>query len=230
MKFSKPLKNIWHITVYFGELLWYGRHKGLDLRVRDKHFPTGIGMPLYAPADGTIVQQSWDNRAGNVLVLDHREGWTTRYYHLSEFVLQAGAQVKEGDLIGHCGDTGAWVTGAHLHWEVRKNNVPVNPLLHLKEDEGGEEDILKKLNMTYEELYDKVANDLIKNGFMRKRPEIKQDDKTGAVYQINDEKKVKYQIPTQEDDIAMLAAFNASSFLTKDQKLYKTVSERKDVF
>lgn len=223
MKFSKPLKHVWYVTTYHGESIWYGKHKGLDLRTKNKHFPTGVGQPLYAPADGKVTMHRWDERAGNMLFMDHGDGWTTRYYHLADYVGHQGREVKEGELIGHCGDTGKYVRGSHLHWEVRKDNVPVDPLKYLK-TEGEQEDILKEIDMTYEELLSKLSQD----GFVKKRVELNQDPKNGAVYWVNNNKK--YKLGTQPDDIAVIGALLAGEPLSDVERSYPTTTNRKDVF
>lgn len=221
MKFSKPLHHVWYITVYFGEQLWYGKHKGLDLRTKNKHFPSGIGQPCYAPADGTIIKQYYNAKAGNVLVMDHGEGFTTLYFHLEEFIHPMGTHVKEGTLIAHCGASGEYVKGSHLHWEVRKDGVPQNPLHYLKNEEG--EDILKDINMTYEELVEK----LYKDGFIKKRVQINLDHKDGSVWYVD--KGKRYKIGTNDDDIAILAALMAAEPLSDVERGYPITTKRTDV-
>jgi murein DD-endopeptidase MepM/ murein hydrolase activator NlpD len=95
-------------------------HPGLDISA-DK------GDPVYATADGTIVNASPAGNYGNLVVIDHGYGLETRYGHLSAFKVKQGQAVKRGDLIGLVGSTGR-ATGAHLHYEVRANGRILNPL------------------------------------------------------------------------------------------------------
>lgn len=95
-------------------------HPGLDISA-DK------GDPVYATADGTIVNAAASGNYGNLVVIDHGYGLETRYGHLSAFKVKQGQAVKRGDLIGLVGATGR-ATGAHLHYEVRANGRILNPL------------------------------------------------------------------------------------------------------
>jgi len=222
MQFSKPLKNIWYITVFFGEELWYGKHKGLDLRVKDKHFPSGLGMPLYAPADGKVTLHKWDERAGNMLFMDHGDGWTTRYYHLTDYVGSQGRDVKEGDLIGHCGGTGIWSTGPHLHWEVRKNNIPVDPLKYLKDD-ASNNDIFNGMFKNEQELKDWLK----KEGYVKKDPDLFQD-KDGSLWRCKN--NMRYKLGTASDDFTIIDARFVQGWLNDDHKSWPVTTNRKDVY
>lgn len=95
-------------------------HPGLDISA-DK------GDPVYATADGKVVNASLAGNYGNLVILDHGYGLETRYGHLSAFRVTAGQQVKRGDLLGQVGSTGR-ATSAHLHYEVRANGRILNPL------------------------------------------------------------------------------------------------------
>lgn len=94
-------------------------HYGLDVAA-------SIGTPIYAPANGTIIFTGVRGGYGKLISIDHGYGVTTRYAHLSEFHVKPGQRVTRGDRIGSVGNTGR-STGPHLHYEVRVNNVPVNP-------------------------------------------------------------------------------------------------------
>jgi murein DD-endopeptidase MepM/ murein hydrolase activator NlpD len=95
-------------------------HPGLDISA-DK------GDPVYATADGKVVNASAAGNYGNLVILDHGYGLETRYGHLSAFKVKLDQQVKRGDLIGLVGSTGR-ATGPHLHYEVRANGRILNPL------------------------------------------------------------------------------------------------------
>ncbi len=100
-----------------------GMHNAIDIS-------TAVGQPVRAPADGIVVKSEWANGYGNVIYLSHGYGFSTRYGHLSSFAVRPGQRVKRGDVIGYVGSTGR-STGPHLHYEVRLNNNPVNPLEYI---------------------------------------------------------------------------------------------------
>lgn len=95
-------------------------HQGLDISAEKGH-------PVYATADGTVNSASYNGDYGNLVVLTHDFGLSTRYGHLSKFNVKSGDTVKRGDVIGFVGSTGR-STGAHLHYEVLANGKLVNPL------------------------------------------------------------------------------------------------------
>jgi murein DD-endopeptidase MepM/ murein hydrolase activator NlpD len=96
-------------------------HEGLD-------FTTDIGAPVYATGKGEVVRKDYSKRGyGNQLVIDHGYGYKTRYAHLNEFKAEEGETVKRGEMIATIGNTGL-STGPHLHYEVRKDGKPVNPI------------------------------------------------------------------------------------------------------
>ena len=82
---------------------------------------------MLATGDAHVVAAGMNGAYGNMVVLDHGFGITTRYGHLSRIVVADGQQVKRGDLIGFVGSTGR-STGAHLHYEVWMNGRLTNPL------------------------------------------------------------------------------------------------------
>jgi murein DD-endopeptidase MepM/ murein hydrolase activator NlpD len=96
-------------------------HQGMD-------FTAKSGTPIYATGDGVVTKA--DNRAsgyGNHIVIRHGYGYETLYAHLSKYKARIGLRVKRGDVIGYVGSTGR-SEAPHLHYEVHKNNRPVNPL------------------------------------------------------------------------------------------------------
>jgi murein DD-endopeptidase MepM/ murein hydrolase activator NlpD len=98
-------------------------HGGLDLAA-------GMGTPVMAAQDGRVIFEGPRGTYGNTVILDHGMGLTSWYGHLSQTLARQGQSVKRGDVIGKVGRTGR-ATGPHLHFEVRKNNQPQNPLLYL---------------------------------------------------------------------------------------------------
>lgn len=95
-------------------------HTGVD-------FAGGVGTPILAPANGVVVFAAPLQLRGNTVVLDHGLGVMTAYFHLSEMFVAPGTAVTTGQPIGAGGSTGL-STGPHLHWDVRVNGVPVNPV------------------------------------------------------------------------------------------------------
>ncbi|HXD33212.1 MAG TPA: peptidoglycan DD-metalloendopeptidase family protein [Pyrinomonadaceae bacterium] len=88
------------------------------------------GAPIVAGAKGTVTFVGWQHGYGRLIVIDHGGGLTTRYGHLSEFDIEQGVEVARGQFIGRVGSTGR-STGPHLHYEIRINDDPVNPLQYL---------------------------------------------------------------------------------------------------
>jgi len=95
-------------------------HPGLDIAANR-------GTPVRATADGVVRSSAYDGNYGNAVVVEHSSWISTRYGHLSRFAVQAGQEVRRGDLIGYVGSTGR-ATGAHLHYEILLNGQPINPL------------------------------------------------------------------------------------------------------
>lgn len=88
------------------------------------------GAPIGATADGTVTYAGWMNGYGNLVIVDHGNGLSTRYGHMSRIEATVGQTVTHGQLIGLVGSTGR-STGPHLHYEVRINDKPVDPLPYL---------------------------------------------------------------------------------------------------
>ncbi|MBB5705836.1 M23 family metallopeptidase [Sphingopyxis panaciterrulae] len=102
------------------------RHNGIDI-------PAPYGTPIYATADGTVGRAQRLGGYGNYVEIEHGNAIETRYGHMSRFVVQSGQHVKKGDIIGYVGSTGR-STGNHLHYEVRIDGAPVNPLPFVRAD------------------------------------------------------------------------------------------------
>ncbi len=98
-------------------------HPGIDIAAPS-------GTPVEAAGDGLVVEAGWESGYGNCILIDHGDGITTRYAHLSKILVVVGEQVKRGEVIGAVGMTGR-ATGPHLHYEVRIHDTPVNPVRFL---------------------------------------------------------------------------------------------------
>lgn len=101
----------------------YEFHTGQDI-------DAAWGAPVVAGAAGKVSFVGWQNGYGQLVVIDHGGGLTTRYGHLSHIEVAQGKTVVRGELLGRVGSTGR-STGPHLHYEVRINDEPVNPLQYL---------------------------------------------------------------------------------------------------
>jgi murein DD-endopeptidase MepM/ murein hydrolase activator NlpD len=98
-------------------------HEGLDISNR-------VGTHIIAPADGIVTDTGQDYSFGKVIVISHGFGMTSRYCHLSKIFVTPGQKVKRGNKIAEIGNTGK-STGPHLHYEVRINGIPVNPMKYI---------------------------------------------------------------------------------------------------
>lgn len=101
----------------------YEFHSGQDIEA-------DMGAPVISGASGRVTFVGWQNGYGQLVVVDHGGGLTTRYGHLSHIDVELDQVVERGQLVGKVGSTGR-STGPHLHYEVRINDQPVNPLPYL---------------------------------------------------------------------------------------------------
>ncbi|OYY58346.1 MAG: hypothetical protein B7Y55_02765 [Polynucleobacter sp. 35-46-207] len=90
-------------------------------------FKAEHGTPILATGDGVVAKVDVDRNNGQYIDIEHASGFTTRYAHVSSFAVKAGEQVKRGQTIANVGNTGR-STSAHLHYEIRYQGIPINPL------------------------------------------------------------------------------------------------------
>jgi murein DD-endopeptidase MepM/ murein hydrolase activator NlpD len=110
------------VTSGFG-MRWGRMHEGIDIGV-------GYGTPIHAAAAGRVVYAGWMSGYGNLVAIDHGRGISTAYGHQSSIAVSVGQVVAQGQTIGYVGCTGHCF-GPHLHFEVRINGSPVDPLGYL---------------------------------------------------------------------------------------------------
>jgi murein DD-endopeptidase MepM/ murein hydrolase activator NlpD len=99
-------------------------HKGIDIKAN-------YGAPIKAAMAGKVIEAGPNSSFGNMVKIDHQNGYITLYAHCSVIVTKKGEMVKQGDVISKVGSTGT-STGPHLHFEIWKNGTPVNPLDYVK--------------------------------------------------------------------------------------------------
>ena len=98
-------------------------HEGIDIAAQ-------TGTPVMTPADGVVIKAGFSTGYGNMVEISHGYGIKTVFAHNSRLNVKAGQQVKRGDVISYLGDSGS-STGPHLHYEVRLNGLPVNPMRYM---------------------------------------------------------------------------------------------------
>ncbi len=114
-----------HVTSTFGHRDFDNKfHKGLDLGTGSQNIPT------YAAEAGTVTFAGRAGAAGNLIVIEHEDGLVTKYMHHSRMYVKIGQKVEKGQQIGLSGTTG-YSTGNHLHFQVEKNGVAMNPAIYL---------------------------------------------------------------------------------------------------
>jgi murein DD-endopeptidase MepM/ murein hydrolase activator NlpD len=127
-----PVRGI--LTSAFGyraDPLTHGRgnHQGIDIAA-------AYGQPVHASGDGLVLQAGDQGGLGKAVFLAHGYGMTTRYGHMSVITVRPGQRVKRGDVIGKVGNTGR-STGPHLHYEVRVDGEPLNPIGYILDNGSG---------------------------------------------------------------------------------------------
>jgi len=120
--FAKPTSR-GYITSRFG-WRWGRRHEGIDIGMP-------VGTPVKAADGGKVIYSGYRGAYGYLVIIDHGANMQTYYAHNSKLLVKRGDKVFKGQTIAHSGNTGR-STGPHLHFEVRKNGTPVNPLNYIK--------------------------------------------------------------------------------------------------
>lgn len=118
-----PTRSGYVISTYFGHdnsLGYYRYHAAIDIT------GTGCGSPIYAANDGTVTAATSHPSLGNYIMINHNNGYTTTYAHLTRYYVQKGQAVSMGDVIGTMGTTG-YSFGCHLHYVTTYNGVAFNP-------------------------------------------------------------------------------------------------------
>jgi len=132
-----------NMTRYIWISSYYGSRNDPFTHHRKTHLGLDLVGPrntkIYATADGIVTLTKHSRKGyGNEIVIDHLYGHETRYAHLNEIMVMDGQEVERGQLIGLMGNTGR-STGTHLHYEVRFNKQPINPLYFFADDLSPEE-------------------------------------------------------------------------------------------
>lgn len=107
----------------FGDRRGGSWHQGIDLSAPK-------GTPVWATADGKVVVAERDGAYGRTVVIDHGNGFSTRYAHLKRIKVARGERVRRGDTVGTVGASGR-ASGSHLHYEVLRGGTPVDPRPYL---------------------------------------------------------------------------------------------------
>ncbi|OGO79077.1 MAG: hypothetical protein A2Y23_10395, partial [Clostridiales bacterium GWB2_37_7] len=119
--FSTPTRGA--ITSRFG-IRWGRPHEGID-------YAAPIGTPVYASDGGVVTWVGTRGNFGKLIIIDHGGGLETYYGHLSKYFVEKGDKVYKGEKIGAVGNTGR-TTGPNLHFEIRKNGKPIDPMKYVK--------------------------------------------------------------------------------------------------
>ncbi|MGI5921366.1 MAG: murein hydrolase activator EnvC family protein [Syntrophomonadaceae bacterium] len=125
----------WPAPGYTSITSTYGMRYHPILKVRKLHSGVDIGAPsgasIVAADSGKVISAGWAGGYGQAVIIDHGGGMSTLYGHQSKILVSVGQSVTKGQVIGKVGSTG-WSTGPHLHFEVRKNGSPVDPMGYIR--------------------------------------------------------------------------------------------------
>ena len=119
---SARISSVFSNSRFHPVLQTWRAHRGVDYAI-------GTGTPVQTTGDGVVIERGMQSTYGNTILVRHPNGWTTRYAHMNRFATgtAVGSRVEQGDVIGYVGMTGL-ATGPHLHYEMRYNGGPRNPL------------------------------------------------------------------------------------------------------
>jgi murein DD-endopeptidase MepM/ murein hydrolase activator NlpD len=120
--YAFPLQSYSYVSSEYGPR-WGTTHTGID-------FAAPAGTHIYSWRSGTVTFAGWSGDYGNFIIVDHGDGFVTRYAHCSKIAVTKGQTVSQGQVIGYVGTTGN-STGNHLHFEVKINGNFVNPRNYL---------------------------------------------------------------------------------------------------
>lgn len=120
--YTFPLKSYAYVSSEYGPR-WGTTHTGID-------FAAKAGTHIYSWRDGKVTFAGWSGGYGNFIIIDHGNGFVTRYAHCSKIAVTKGQTVSQGQIIGYVGTTGN-STGNHLHFEIKVNGRFVNPRNYL---------------------------------------------------------------------------------------------------
>lgn len=120
--YAFPLQSYSYVSSEYGAR-WDTTHTGID-------FAAPAGTHIYSWRSGTVTFAGWSGGYGNFIIVDHGDGFVTRYAHCSKIAVTKGQTVSQGQVIGYVGTTGN-STGNHLHFEVKVNGNFVNPRNYL---------------------------------------------------------------------------------------------------
>lgn len=117
-------RNLVVVSSEFGARRGGSSHQGIDLSAPE-------GAPVKATADGVVTFTGRSDRYGRTVVIDHGNGWRTRYAHLKRIKIDNGQRVSRGEVIGTVGKSGN-ATGFHLHYEIIRNGSQIDPWTYLE--------------------------------------------------------------------------------------------------
>lgn len=123
---ANPLPDVVRISSQYGTRFFAGKseyHPGVDLAAPS-------GTPIYASGSGVVTRSGWVNGYGQMVEINHGNGYITRYAHASRLLVSVGERVKSGEEIAKVGCTGR-CTGAHLHYEIVQDGQRKNPSTYL---------------------------------------------------------------------------------------------------
>lgn len=124
---AMPVIDDFRYTSGFGPR-WGRMHEGTD-------FAAPVGTPIYATADGVVIQAGWASGYGRLIKIQHEFGTETRYAHLNAIRVEVGQRVSRGDRIGDMGNSGR-STGSHLHYEIRVGGEAINAMTYIGAGQG----------------------------------------------------------------------------------------------